>query len=171
MSDSPTQPPASEQYQDWKKFPNTYKEPTHQDWLRELAASDAELATLHETVSELTHNQRIQDSATAAVMERAENAEAELSTYRQWAEVEIADLRDDVRRLHAEKMAYYEATISLGKQTEQAEDRAAANEKDAQRYRWLRREDLLDEAGNVFDTNCGKDLDDAVDKAMGGRDA
>ena len=34
--------------------------------------------------------------------ERAEKAEAELASYKLWAEVEIADLRDDVKRLLGE---------------------------------------------------------------------
>ncbi|HSW62195.1 MAG TPA: hypothetical protein VLH56_02570 [Dissulfurispiraceae bacterium] len=32
------QPNASIQYADWKKYPETYKEPTHEDWLAEIAA-------------------------------------------------------------------------------------------------------------------------------------
>lgn len=31
-----SQPPASEQYADWKKYPNTYREPTHEEWLLEV---------------------------------------------------------------------------------------------------------------------------------------
>lgn len=32
------QPNASTQYEDWKKYPETYKEPTNEDWLAEIAA-------------------------------------------------------------------------------------------------------------------------------------
>jgi len=46
---------------------------------KELAAAQAE-------ISRLTENQRLQDSATAAVMERAEKAEAELAACREDAE-------------------------------------------------------------------------------------
>ena len=45
----------------------------------ELAAAKAE-------ISRLTENQRLQDSATAAVMERAETAEAEIAALREDAE-------------------------------------------------------------------------------------
>ena len=32
------QPNASTQWADWEKYPNTYKEPTHEDWIAEIAA-------------------------------------------------------------------------------------------------------------------------------------
>lgn len=41
MSDT-SQAPASEQYESWLKWPSNYKEPSHSDWLRELAALRAE---------------------------------------------------------------------------------------------------------------------------------
>ena len=46
----------------------------------------AEAQRLQERVNELNHNQRIQDSATAAVMDRAERAEAECAAARKDAE-------------------------------------------------------------------------------------
>ena len=53
----------------------------------ELADNEQHSAQLAEgRVTELTHNQRIQDSATAAVMERAERAEAEAKALRKDAE-------------------------------------------------------------------------------------
>jgi hypothetical protein len=39
---------------------------------------ETELAEANARISELTHNQRIQDSITAALMERAEKSEAKL---------------------------------------------------------------------------------------------
>lgn len=43
-----------------------------------ISELEREVAALRERNAELVHNQRIQDSATAAVMERAEKAEAQL---------------------------------------------------------------------------------------------
>lgn len=40
---SASQPPASEQYRDWKKYPNTYSKPTDEQWAAELAALREEL--------------------------------------------------------------------------------------------------------------------------------
>jgi len=60
---------------------------------KELAAAKAELADAEsrlqgyaKAVQDLTENQLLQDSATAAVMERAEKAEAELTACREDAE-------------------------------------------------------------------------------------
>jgi hypothetical protein len=50
-------------------------------------------------------------------------AEAELATYRLWAEVEIADLRDDVKRLNAELAALQNAFENEVTAREQAESR------------------------------------------------
>ena len=55
-------------------------------WQWELAAVTAERNALQERVNELNHSQRIQDSATAAVLERAERAEAECAAARKDAE-------------------------------------------------------------------------------------
>jgi len=76
---SASQAPASEQYANWLKFPNTYRKPTDEEW-----ASHVDRLTAQ--ISRLTENQRLQDSATAAVMERAEKAEAELAAFREDAE-------------------------------------------------------------------------------------
>lgn len=38
---STSQAPASTQYADWKKYPNTYAEPTHEQWLLEVHAHQA----------------------------------------------------------------------------------------------------------------------------------
>lgn len=62
-----------------------------------------------------------------ALRERAEQAEARALAAENkvaWQEVETADLRDDVKRLHK--------TVS------ECEERALENQKDAGRYRWLR---------------------------------
>jgi len=48
--------------------------------------ADCEIDRLQPEISRLTENQRLQDSATAAVMERAEKAEAELAKCREDAE-------------------------------------------------------------------------------------
>jgi hypothetical protein len=52
----------------------------------ELVAANARIAELENLVSEMTHNQRMQDSITAQVMERAEKAEAECAGLRVGAE-------------------------------------------------------------------------------------
>jgi hypothetical protein len=72
---SASQAPASEQYTNWLKFPNTFRKPTDEEWASEVDRLIAE-------ISRLTENQRLQDSATAAVMERAERAEAALELNR-----------------------------------------------------------------------------------------
>jgi len=53
---------------------------------RELAAAKAELAEYERTVAHMRDGARLQDSATAAVLERAEKAEAELAACREDAE-------------------------------------------------------------------------------------
>jgi len=52
----------------------------------ELSAAKAELAEYAKTVAHMRDGARLQDSATAAVMERAERAEAELAACREDAE-------------------------------------------------------------------------------------
>jgi DNA repair ATPase RecN len=49
----------------------------------ELVAAKAELAEAEASIAHLRHCARLQDSATAAVMERAEKAEAELAALRE----------------------------------------------------------------------------------------
>jgi len=46
---------------------------------KEAVKREQEIIRLKDEISRLTENQRLQDSATAAVMERAERAEAELA--------------------------------------------------------------------------------------------
>ena len=41
---SASQPPASEQYESWKRHPNVYSEPTHRQWLAEVTSLRAALA-------------------------------------------------------------------------------------------------------------------------------
>jgi len=53
---------------------------------KELADAKAELAEYAKTVAHMRDGARLQDSATAAVMERAEKAEAELAACREDAE-------------------------------------------------------------------------------------
>jgi hypothetical protein len=50
----------------------------------ELVAANARIAELEKLVSEMTHNQRMQDSITAQVMERAEKAEAVNASLREY---------------------------------------------------------------------------------------
>jgi hypothetical protein len=50
----------------------------------ELAEANARIAELEKLVSEMTHNQRMQDSITAQVMERAEKAEAVNASLREY---------------------------------------------------------------------------------------
>ena len=41
-----SQPLASIQYEDWKKWPKTFKEPTHEDWINEICLLKSENAEL-----------------------------------------------------------------------------------------------------------------------------
>ena len=43
---SASQPPASEQYESWKRHPNVYSEPTHRQWLAEVTSLRAALAAI-----------------------------------------------------------------------------------------------------------------------------
>lgn len=38
-----SQPPASEQYASWKRWPKTYREPTHEEWNRQVLYLQREL--------------------------------------------------------------------------------------------------------------------------------
>ena len=144
--------------------------------------------------------------------------EAELSLYREWAEVEIADLRDDVKR-HMQIATEAEArlrdsclegrgdqefppcarAIEAEARAAAAEQKmrdgwlevcesginyykkvAAANEKDAQRYRWLcagRMEFGVQDKPRGFcwwRDSIGmeqEEINDIIDAAMGERDA
>ena len=63
-------------------------------WEADLVAANARIAELEELVSEMTHNQRMQDSITAQVMERAEKAEtvnASLREYCRLCDIEAAE--------------------------------------------------------------------------------
>lgn len=51
---SASQPPASEQYASWKKYPHTYAEPTHEDWERENADLKVKLEAAQREIKE--HN-------------------------------------------------------------------------------------------------------------------
>ena len=70
--------------------------------------------------------QQKQDQITSAeaALEQAEARALAAENKVAWQEVETADLRDDVKRLHK--------TVS------ECEERALENQKDAGRYRWLR---------------------------------
>lgn len=43
VSNGVSQPPASEQYASWKRWPHTYREPAHHEWLREIKRLHEEL--------------------------------------------------------------------------------------------------------------------------------
>lgn len=112
---------------------------------------------------------------------RAEQAEARALEYKtehaallgtsQWQETEIADLRDDVKRLMQ--------TVS------ECEERALANEKDAGRYRWLRSNESVysedmkapwpvvwADPEHLNNGTCPclyEELDSAIDAAMGAK--
>ena len=120
--------------------------------------------------------------------------DAELSTYRQWAEVEIADLRDDVKRLNAElceaKKKYLLVCAQHGRLVDQVyeedgetlkqdrlnaelaelqnafEDEVTAREQAESRA--AAADDLLREC---LDWGLPKDLKERIDVAMGERDA
>jgi len=98
--------------------------------------------------------------------ERAEKAEARALEYKtehaallgtsQWQEVEIADLRDDVKRLMQ--------TVS------ECEERALANEKDAERWKWARYNGVL-KRGKPMDTYFiyNDEADQYADAAIGAK--
>ncbi len=116
-----------------------------------IAAMEYENAALQAEVSRLTENQLLQDSATAAVLERAEKAEAEVK---------------EQCRLHA-----------MGSEREaKLMARVAELERDAGRYRFLRKGDVTFEAedGPCFVSyipelgHDGSNLDQSIDAAMRG---
>lgn len=75
---SASQAPASEQYKNSKRFPSTYRAPTTEEWAAEVDRLTAELKEYERTVAHMRDGARLQDSATAAVMARAEKAEAKV---------------------------------------------------------------------------------------------
>ena len=76
--------------------------------------------------------------------ERAEKAEAELADYKLWAEVEIADLREDLSD-----------HIRMAKDAQE----------DAGRYRWMRNMNNDDAAMRCVQL-CGAAMDEAIDEAI-----
>lgn len=89
---------------------------------RDEAVSKMQQGWLEVTESGINHYKQ--------VAERAKADFAELLGTSQWQQIEIADLRDDVKRLHTEKMEQYEARIKA-----EAERDAAL--KDAERLNYL----------------------------------
>lgn len=73
------QAPASEQYESWLKWPSNYKEPSHSEWLRELAALRAAKEQL-ENKSEMAKSL----VRMARELERAEADIARLQAGLQW---------------------------------------------------------------------------------------
>jgi len=95
------QPPASQQYGDWKKWPGTYREPTHEEWLLEV--------DIHKSL----RNQWQTFCVTAIAAENPSvrdyiaTLESEVAALR----AEVEGMRDNaeryevVRRMHAEQFA------------------------------------------------------------------
>lgn len=111
---------------------------------QECGDLEREHAALTAEVSRLTENQRLQNSATAAVMERAEKAEAEVK---------------EQSRLHA-----------MGSEREvRLMARVAELERDAGRYRWLREgcNDKGSKASLIAANHYGFEWDAAIDAARG----
>ena len=119
--------------------------------------------------------------------ERAEKAEAELSAYKLWAEVEIADLREDGKRLNreiAELQNAFEDSVTALELAERERDKHFAASKaqneditslqaelatckaDADRYRWLRDMNNDEAAVKLFSAWCGQNLDENIDAAI-----
>lgn len=72
---SVSQPQASEQYERWKKYPKTYAEPTHEDWLRELSSARAEVSGLRAALECIAEGCSFpSDSVQVAVRDRARAA-------------------------------------------------------------------------------------------------
>ena len=94
----------------------------------------------------------IQNAFENAVTAR-EKAEAELANYKLWAEVEIADLRDDLSD-----------HIRMAKD---AQEELAACKANADRYRWLRDMNNDDAAMRCVQL-CGAAMDEAIDEAIAG---
>lgn len=71
------QMPASEQYLNWLKYPNSYKPPTHEDWLRELASLRQKQVLWEAGNRELADRLEARDVAIDALRAEKERAEAE----------------------------------------------------------------------------------------------
>jgi hypothetical protein len=85
-------------------------------------------------------------------------------------DAEIERLRRDNMHGQMDYLALSDRCDQFQQRAEQAEARAVAKERDAQRYRWLRDCDLEgDEAVHIADgreLKTGADLDAAIDEAM-----
>jgi hypothetical protein len=64
------------------EYPTDYDPKMCNEAADTIAAQQAEIAALREEVTRLTHNQRIQDSTTAAVMEQRDALKADAERYR-----------------------------------------------------------------------------------------
>lgn len=76
------QMPASEQYEQWKKYPNSYKAPTHEDWLRELASLRQKQVLWEAGNRELADRLEARDVAIDALRAEKERAEREVVYWR-----------------------------------------------------------------------------------------
>jgi hypothetical protein len=102
-----SQAPASEQYTNWLKFPNTFRKPTDEEWASEVDRLTAE-------ISRLTENQLLQDSAMAAVKERAAELELDAGRYR-WLKANAADIKFSDRHVVKVTMHYLDAAIDAAR--------------------------------------------------------
>ena len=67
-----------------------------EDLETDVSVANARIAELEKLVSEMTHNQRMQDSITAQVMERAEKAEAVNASLREYCR--LCDIKASERK-------------------------------------------------------------------------
>jgi len=121
-SDLPTVRMAHTIRADHDKFRNQVRDTCHRAEQAEKELAEAKRDT---GLAKLVIQQKQDQIASAeAALEQAEARALAAENKVAWQEVETADLRDDVKRLHK--------TVS------ECEERALENQKDAGRYRWLR---------------------------------
>ena len=88
-------------------------------------------------------------------------------------DAELAEAHQLLIEAEDRSIQHLGAAIQEKAKREQAEALAAANEKDAQRYRWLRQFAGKPESfpDDVADPASPEDMDSTIDVAIGGRDA
>lgn len=148
------QMPASEQYEQWKKYPNSYKPPTHEDWLRELASLRQKQVLWEAGNRELADRLEARDVAIDALRAEKERAEAERD--------EAIRMRD--RHAEASKAQNEDITALM------AERDAAL--KDAERYRFLCEGDYRDDGEMwtaISNTSIKDEWDAEIDAAIAAR--
>lgn len=121
-SDLPTVRMAHTIRADHDKFRNQVRDTCHRAEQTEKELAEAKREREFDNAAWARDNERLKQAEARSLEYKTEHA-ALLGTS-QWQETEIADLRDDVKRLMQ--------TVS------ECEERALENQEDAGRYRWLR---------------------------------